>query len=161
MSDSLPPLDFGEIHGYRPPECCQATEEEVDISPVWRNFVLIAYKEPTDACGRHPPFSVNLHQDGSWSFTFLNGVSLTDTQKQTYCVEITGAQSRLQTWREWELRGKGLGVWDFSRNRMAGDDAAIEDNNTRYFPLGATGSSQDPQSCQIQGTVDFSDIRPA
>lgn len=157
---TLPPLDFGEIHGYTPPECCEDNSSTITSSPVWRQFVLIAYKEKQDKCGRFPKFSVNLHKDGIWSFTFLNGVSLSESQKTTYCVEISGAQSRLRTWREWELRGKGLGVWDFTRNRLADGDAAIEDNNTNYFPLGTTGSSNNPQECQIQESIDLNNIRP-
>lgn len=149
MDDDLDEL-FGDIQGYVPPECCEPEMPVENSNPVIKNFVVLAHGDSDDRCGDRR-FTVNLHQDGSWSFTFSNGEALTQQQINFYCAEIAGAQSKLANERRWEINGRGLGVWD-PANNIAGSDGAISDNGTQYQQTGVFNSSLGP-SCNIAGPI--------
>lgn len=137
--NELPELDFGEIHGYIPDECCIKEEEPINNNDIIANFVLFAYDDEKDECGMDRKFTVNLHRDGSWSFTFTNGEPLNDEQISNYCSSITGAQNKLMNERKWKLNGRGLGIWD--TNKLAGTDGSIQDTNTNYLNQGSYKSN--------------------
>ena len=139
---------------------CNATESD-SMPPdayVVDNYTIIAHSSDLDDNGRYRKFTVSLYNDGNWSFEFTNGLALTEEQKQTYCNEIAGAQSLLETKRRWYLRGRGIGVWDYHHNSSGGSDGAIEDHNTRYYPNGTLNGSR--QECNISSRADL-DVRPA
>lgn len=146
-------LDFGEISGYVPEECCDldfgditGSDNIVEISPVRTNQVLLAHKEVRDGCCHDRKYTVNLHMNDSWSFTFTNGDFLTKEQIDTYCNEISAAQSMLETQEKWRQQGRGLGKWDIH------GPVKTESDGTVYFPAGRDGNSFGyNDSCAVQG----------
>jgi len=152
MDEELPELDFGEIQGVIPPGCCDDNPQVINESDIVSNYVILAHLDDKDRCSKDRKFMVNLHRNGTWSFTFSNGEQLTDEQVNQYCSEIAGAQSKLTNERRWILNGRGLGVWDQSRN-LAGSDGAVSDDNTQYLPSG--GKTYNQSSCSILGQANL------
>jgi hypothetical protein len=151
-------LDFGEIYDCNiPKECCNKCNKNKKQDGIVSNHKIIAHLDDKTECERYKEFTVNLHRDGSWSFNFTNGEKLSNEQIQNYCSEITGAQALLTAQRQWRLRGRELGVWDFRYNSGAGSDGANEDNNTIYRPAGSGNYGKGP--CSIQGPADLN-VRP-
>lgn len=136
--------DFGPII---PPGCCNDDIIVIDTSPVRLNFVLFAYKNPP-LCGcKYRKFTVNLHMDGTWSFTFTNGDSLSQEEIKLYCREIAAAQSLLETKETWRARGRNLGLWDYKQFGSKGDGAVS--TTPTYFPAGRGNNSFGPNGCSI------------
>lgn len=143
---------FGEIKGYVDPKCCVDSETSTNNNQIISNFPILAHLDNKDLCMNDRKFFVNLHLDGSWSFTFSNGDSLTEEQKQSYCREISGAQSKLLNERKWFLNGKGLGVWDNFGQKV--NKSITVDQNTQYFNSG-TFNDFGSKLCQIMPNVDL------
>lgn len=161
MDEDLEDFDFGDIcdeHCHVPKECCKDEKISKPDDHVISNYVLIAHNGNKDACGYYRKFTVNLHRSGSWSFTYTNGKYLTQEEIQLYCKEISGAQSLLVTRKQWNLRGRGIGVWDFKYNSGAGSDGANQDNNTKYYPSGFMSNTEN-NGCSILGKADLN-VRP-
>lgn len=160
MADIEDDIDFGEICDegcYVPQECCNRGDQEIPNTDIINNYTVIAHKDGLNKCGRYREFLVNLHRDGSWSFTFKNGEPLNQDQIQNYCQEISGAQEMLSSYRQWILRGRGLGIWDYTSRNRAGGDGAIQDNDTIYYPSGILNSNTG--SCSIKGQANLN-VRP-
>lgn len=155
----LEPYDFGPV-SVVPDECCDdydygdvtGTEKPV-TSPVRSVFVIIAHdNDPVCDC-KDRKFTVNLHKDGGWSFTFTNGEFLSEEEKKLYCKEIAGAQSYLDSQERFRQRGKGLGFWDPNRNRSANNgDTSVDD--VRYFPA-SNGGNDFYGKCSIKGPLNI------
>lgn len=151
MDNDLDDL-FGEIHGYVDPKCCNASENNKNDNQIILNYPILAHLDEKDACNNDRKFFVNLHLDGSWSFTFSNGESLTESQKQSYCNEISGAQSKLYNERKWFLNGKGLGVWDNFGQKV--NKSITVDSNTKYFNNGNFNDFGE-KTCKILPSADL------
>ena len=149
--EELGPYDYGPVV---PPGCCDDSAETGEVeSPIRSNFVILARDDPKVCLCKDRKFTVNLHKDGSWSFTFTNGDSLTEEQIQEYCQEIAGAQSLLESQERWRMHGRGLGQWDPDQNFGFAENGAVADSGTVFFPSGRSNGTGD--SCSIQPSVNF------
>lgn len=143
----LEPYDFGPIIVD---ECCDQVYSEIDDSPplVRSNYVVLAHKnDPICGC-IHRKFTINLHMDDSWSFTYTNGEPLTEEEQHLYCREISAAQSMLETRERWRRNGKNIGIWDPDKNFGATGTGSRADDGTVYFPGGRSDGRLD-QNCSI------------
>lgn len=125
----LEPYDFGPVY---PDECCDNNSETVNNeSPVKLNFVLIAFDDGDRK------FTVSLHQNGTWSFSFTNGDPFPEELRNKYCSQISAAQSKLEALERWRRNGRDIGIWDPDRNfGTPGSGGKVT-----YFPAGSSGSN--------------------
>jgi hypothetical protein len=109
------------------------------------NYVLIAYKGDIDKCGNYRRFTVSLHRNYTFSYSFTNGDPLTKKEIIIYNNEIQNAQNRLTRERQYYMRGKNLGIWDMQAyNRAPAGTASIQDKDTQYYRPGTTESTPSP-----------------
>lgn len=166
-------LDFGpivdEVEAYIPDECCDdldfgeitagdIVEDTINSNPIRRNYTIIAYKEFDSENCQDRRFTVNMHTDGSWSYTYTNGEFLEQEETDFYCNEIRAAQSYLETQENWFNQGKGLGKWNFGQNPGAANGSgAHSGNGTVYFPAGRSNDSFGGSngSCSVQSPSAF------
>lgn len=142
----LEPYDFGPIVVD---ECCDIGID-TSLPSVRDNYVILAHKnDPICGC-KYRKFTVNLHMNDSWSFTYTNGDELSEEDKLVYCKEISAAQSLLETRERWRRNGKNIGIWDPDKNYGATGNGARVDDGTVYFPGGRVdGRFND--NCSILG----------
>jgi hypothetical protein len=124
-------LDFGPINV--PDECCEDTTTEDTDSPVLLNYQIIAYLNGQNVCQDYRKFTVNLHTDGSWSYTYLNGESLSQEEINAYCDEINGVKAKLENDQRWKESGSGLNLWN--------PEQADSEDSTLYSPAASGGST--------------------
>jgi len=145
--EELEPYDYGPIC---PDECDDDSSSSSSFIPVRLSYVIIARaSDPVCSC-RDRKFTVNLHRDGSWSFTFTNGEFLSIEEQDFYCKEISAAQSLLEGRERWRRLGKNIGLWDPETNFGATGTGARADDGTVYFPGGRSDDSFNSNKCSTQ-----------
>ena len=150
------PYDFGPVV---PDGCCETSSSDVtdgfapDFAPIRINFTILAHDgAPLCKC-KYRKFTVNLHMDDSWSFTYTNGDPLSSEDQQTYCREIAGAQSILESNERWRKNGKGLGLWDPQKYYGPSSDDNPSKTGTVYFPANRSNNTYGPGGCSIRTPV--------
>jgi len=148
----LEPYDFGPVI---PDACCDDADSTsgslTDFAPVRLVYTVLAHADDPICLCKDRKFTVNLHKDDSWSFTYTNGDTLTSEDQATYCREIAAAQSYLEGQERWRRNGRNIGLWDPQRSFGATGTGARADDGTVYFPRGRSDDSfGDSGNCSVQ-----------
>ncbi len=101
-------------------------------------------------------FFVSLMDDYTYTFTWHNGIALTEEEKKSYCIQIVNAQDKLETTQEYILRGRGMSQygfwnWGYSTNGKAG----VSTSSIKYYNSGKVDRPVDIKNCKIRSKADL------
>lgn len=102
-------------------------------------------------------FFVSLMEDKTYTFTWLNGVALTEVEKKSYCIQIVNAQNKLENVQMYILRGRGMAQygpwysWPYSLN----DEAGVKSKTIKYFGAGKVDRPVSAGNCKIRTKADL------
>lgn len=154
----LEPYDFGPIV---PDGCCDSSDSFGEVTdgfaPEWprvrTSYVVLAHRNPPICGCKFRKFTVNLHKDDSWSFTYTNGEELSIEDRNTYCKEIASAQSYLESQERWRKLGRNIGIWDPDNYYGTTGNAGRSDTGTTYYPGQRSDGSYGGGSCSINTPI--------
>lgn len=102
-------------------------------------------------------FFVNLMEDATFTFTWLNGEELTEIEKNNYCVQIVNAQNKLENVQTYILRGRGMsqyGPW-YNFPYSIDGDAGTKSKDIKYYSSGKVDRPSSSTNCRIKTKADL------